>query len=187
MRGTAASARRGLVAFAIVSVIVLGYFATEAYVVPATASSASLAASLRSATQLVAVAPDAASLYQTDCVPCHGAKGEGSDIAPSLNAAGSSALIEPKVTEGGGGMPVFSNLLTEQQIQAVSDYVAQNIADPTTHGATDGEGGDVWRLYCTPCHGSIGRGGALTSEYQRAQSGSGCRSRRAHRHARGTR
>ena len=163
MRGTAASARRGLVAFAIVSLWSSSYFAVAAYLAPAPARSDSLEVSLQSAGLLTAIAPDAAGIYQDDCVPCHGSNGEGSDIAPSLKAAGFSALIEPKVSEGGGGMPVFANLLDEQQIQAVSDYVAQNVADPSTHAATDGEGSDVWRLYCTPCHGSTGRGGALTS------------------------
>jgi ubiquinol-cytochrome c reductase cytochrome c subunit len=154
MRSTAASACRGIIAFAIVSLLVLVYFATVAYLAPAPARSASLGASLHSAGLQTAIAPNAADLYQENCVPCHGSNGEGSDIAPSLKAAGSSALIEPKVSEGGGGMPVFANLMDEQQIQAVSDYVAQNVADPSTHGATDGEGSDVWRLYCTPCHGS---------------------------------
>jgi quinol---cytochrome-c reductase cytochrome c subunit len=163
MRGTAGSSCRGLVAFAIVSLVVLVYLATAAYLAPAPARSASLGASLQSAGLQTAIAPSAADLYQENCVPCHGSNGEGSDIAPSLKAAGSSALVEPKVSEGGGGMPVFADLLDEQQIQAVSDYVAQNVADPSTHGATVGEGSDVWRLYCTPCHGSIGRGGALTS------------------------
>jgi ubiquinol-cytochrome c reductase cytochrome c subunit len=163
MRGTSGSAYRGLVAFAIVSLVVLVYFATVAYLVPAPARSATLVASLQLVALQTAVAPDAAGIYQEDCLPCHGSDGEGSDIAPSLKAAGFSALVEPKVSEGGGGMPVFADLLDEQQIQAVSDYVAQNIADPNTHDATDGEGSGVWRLYCTPCHGSTGRGGALTS------------------------
>ena len=163
VRGSAASARRGLIAFAIVSLVVLAYFTTFAYLAPAPARSASPGASLQLAGLQSAVAPSTADLYQENCVPCHGKDGEGSDIAPSLKAAGDSALIEPKVTEGGGGMPVFSEILDEQQIKDVSDYVAQNVADPSTHGATAGEGSDVWRLYCTPCHGSTGRGGALTS------------------------
>lgn len=158
-----ASARGWLVALAAVSLVVLVYFVTVAYLAPSSAHSASLGASLQSAGPQMAIALSAADLYQEDCLPCHGSNGEGSDIAPSLEAAGFSALVEPKVSEGGGGMPVFANLLDEQQIQDVSDYVAQNIADPSTHGATDGEGSDVWRLYCAPCHGSTGRGGALTS------------------------
>lgn len=163
MTASASSGRRGLVAFAIISLLVLLYFAVAAYLAPAPARSDPLQNSLQSAGQPIALVVSAADTYQQDCVPCHGSNGEGSDIAPSLKAAGFSALIEPKVSEGGGGMPVFADLLDEQQIQAVSDYVAQNVADAATHDATDGEGSEVWRLYCSPCHGSTGRGGALTS------------------------
>ncbi len=163
MRASAPSGRKGLVAFAIISLAVILYIGVATFLGPAPARSDSPQVSLPSAGQRIAAVTSAADTYREDCAPCHGSNGEGSDIAPSLKAAGDSALIEPKVTEGGGGMPVFSDLLDEQQIQAVSDYVAQNVADPSTHGATDGEGSDVWRMYCTPCHGSTGRGGALTS------------------------
>jgi ubiquinol-cytochrome c reductase cytochrome c subunit len=163
MRSTTGSAYRGLVAFAIVTLLVLVYLVVAASVATPPARGASPGSSLQPVAAQTSVL-DAAVLYQENCLPCHGANGEGSDIAPSLKAAGFSVLVEPKVSEGGGGMPVFADLLDEQQIQAVSEYVAQSIADPSTHDATHGEGSDIWRQYCAPCHSSTGRGGALTSD-----------------------
>jgi ubiquinol-cytochrome c reductase cytochrome c subunit len=164
MRVWASSGRRTLVTFVVTVLILLIYSVVAACPSPAPAQGVSLqVSSLSAGQQLCIFAQGAADTYTTNCLPCHG-EGEGSDIAPSLRAAGFSELVEPKVAEGGGGMPVFADLLDEQQIQEVSDYVAQGIADPTTHDATTGEGSDVWRLYCTPCHGATGRGGALTSE-----------------------
>jgi ubiquinol-cytochrome c reductase cytochrome c subunit len=151
------------VAFAVFAWV--AYFAVLACLLPAPVQGAPLQiSSLSAGRQLHSFAPSGAETYTTNCAPCHGNDGEGSDIAPSVKAAGFPELVEPKVTEGGGGMPVFADLLDEQQIRDVSEYVAQSIADPMTHDATNGEGSDVWRLYCTPCHGATGRGGALTGE-----------------------
>jgi quinol---cytochrome-c reductase cytochrome c subunit len=51
--------------------------------------------------------------------------------------------------------------LSQQQIQLVASYVATVIADPATHTARSADGGQIFRLYCSGCHGATGRGGAM--------------------------
>jgi ubiquinol-cytochrome c reductase cytochrome c subunit len=102
-----------------------------------------------------------ADLFAGNCSGCHGAMGEGG-FGPPLKPAGFSSLVFTMVEDGGIAMPSFGGALDEQQIQLVADYVAQYIADPATHTADVAEGGQIFRLYCSGCHGSTGRGGALT-------------------------
>lgn len=68
---------------------------------------------------------DAQSLYMAKCVACHGADGK-------LGAAGAKNLAETKLSvdevkqqiiNGKGAMPPFGNQLTEDEIQAIADYV----------------------------------------------------------------
>jgi mono/diheme cytochrome c family protein len=67
------------------------------------------------------------------------------------------------VRQGGIQMPSFSDALTDEQIQAVAEYVAGTLADPASHAADVGRGGELYRLYCAGCHSATGRGGALTT------------------------
>jgi ubiquinol-cytochrome c reductase cytochrome c subunit len=148
-----------LVMCALVSVLITAGLIT--LLVPRPALGAALRAGSQPVGQQLAAA-NAAGIYTENCTPCHGADGQGSDNGPSLKAAGFAELVAPKVRVGEGGMPVFAGILTDQQIESVSDYVVQTLADPATHEASQGEGGVVFRLYCATCHGSTGRGGALT-------------------------
>jgi cytochrome c6 len=68
---------------------------------------------------------NAHSLYMTKCVACHGADGR-------LGAAGAKNLAETKLSvdevkhqiiNGKGAMPPFGNQLSEEEIQAIADYV----------------------------------------------------------------
>ncbi len=65
------------------------------------------------------------------------------------------------VTRGGIFMPAFNHALTPAQIQLVANYVAHQIADPATHAARIADGGQLFRLYCSGCHMTTGRGGAM--------------------------
>lgn len=103
-----------------------------------------------------------AEIYSALCAPCHGARGAGGS-GPSLAAAAFAGIVAPKVRVGGGGMPAFSASLTAEQVERVSSYVAEEIADAEARLATVPEGGEVYRLYCAGCHGATGRGGALTT------------------------
>ncbi len=65
------------------------------------------------------------------------------------------------VTRGGISMPAFPQL-SPAQVAAVSEFVATQIAAPAARNATVADGGEMFRLYCSGCHSSTGRGGALS-------------------------
>ena len=97
-----------------------------------------------------------------NCSGCHGPKGEGA-FGPPLAPAGFAELVGPMVEQGGIQMPAFRDALTQDQIDAVAQYVAATLADPASHEAELNRGGDLYRLYCAGCHSATGRGGALTA------------------------
>ena len=101
-------------------------------------------------------------VFLQNCSGCHGPRGEGA-FGPPLAPAGFAELVGPMVSQGGIQMPAFKDALTQQQIDAVAHYVATSIADPASHDAELGRGGDLYRLYCAGCHSATGRGGALTA------------------------
>ncbi len=101
-------------------------------------------------------------VFLQNCSGCHGPKGEGA-FGPPLAPAGFAELVGPMVTQGGIQMPSFEDALTREQIDAVAQYVATSVADPASHEARLGRGGDLYRLYCAGCHSATGRGGALTA------------------------
>ena len=100
------------------------------------------------------------SVFASQCAGCHGPNGEGG-VGPSLAAAGFADLVAPKVRAGGGGMPAFQGRLSAADIDDVSAFVAEQLADPAARTATVPDGGVAYRLYCAGCHGATGRGGAL--------------------------
>ena len=63
------------------------------------------------------------------CGGCHtlAAAGSSGQVGPNLDdAKPSSDLVVDRVTNGKGGMPSFKDRLSDAQIQAVADFVAQN-------------------------------------------------------------
>ena len=101
-----------------------------------------------------------ASLYAADCSGCHGDHGQGL-TGPSQQADAFPGLVAGMVVRGGIQMPAFRQL-TSAQVAAVSDFVATQIAAPVARTATVADGGVLFRLYCSGCHGSTGRGGAVS-------------------------
>ena len=101
-----------------------------------------------------------AALYAANCSGCHGDHGQGL-IGPSQQADAFPSLVAGMVTRGGIQMPAFPQL-TRAQVAAVSIFVATRIAAPEARTATVADGGVLYRLYCSGCHGSTGRGGAVT-------------------------
>lgn len=106
-----------------------------------------------------------AAIFAQNCAGCHGPQGQGL-ICPSLAAAGFPDLVESMVRDGGRllpglAMPPFRTSLTNAEIKAVAGYVSQELADPASHAAQVADGGEIFRLYCSGCHGAMGRGGAL--------------------------
>lgn len=77
---------------------------------------------------------EAQALYEKNCYVCHGAKGLGDGPAGKLlgtesviheleeHANDMDHLIE-EVMEGKGVMPAWEGILTEQQVQAILDYL----------------------------------------------------------------
>jgi cbb3-type cytochrome c oxidase subunit III len=66
---------------------------------------------------------------QAGCGSCHtlAAAGATGTIGPSLDESKPDvALAVDRVTNGQGGMPSFRGRLTEEQIQAVAEYVAES-------------------------------------------------------------
>ena len=64
-------------------------------------------------------------LYDKNCAGCHGANGTGG-TAPKLNTAewNNSQKVAAIVKAGAKGMPAYQNTLKEEEIKAISDYVA---------------------------------------------------------------
>jgi mono/diheme cytochrome c family protein len=72
-------------------------------------------------------------VFSEECSVCHGATGHGGNGGPDLRTmplAQSEAGAIEQVTNGGGGMPAFGGQLSEEEIENVASYVAQEI----THG-----------------------------------------------------
>ncbi len=71
-------------------------------------------------------------VFAENCSVCHGATGHGGNGGPDLTtmplAQSESGAIE-QVTNGGGGMPAFGGTLSEEEIENVAAYVAQDITE----------------------------------------------------------
>jgi cytochrome c6 len=72
---------------------------------------------------------DPQQLYVENCGNCHelaAAKTSGK-VGPSLDQLRPSPdLVRTQVENGGGGMPAFKSSLSPEEIQAISNYVADN-------------------------------------------------------------
>jgi mono/diheme cytochrome c family protein len=74
-----------------------------------------------------------AAVFGENCSTCHGATGHGGNGGPDLTTMPLAQTEEgaiQQVTNGGGGMPPFGGTLSEEEIENVAAYVAQEI----THG-----------------------------------------------------
>jgi mono/diheme cytochrome c family protein len=74
-----------------------------------------------------------AAVFGENCSTCHGATGLGGNGGPDLTTMPLAQTEEgaiQQVTNGGGGMPAFGGTLSEEEIENVAAYVAQEI----THG-----------------------------------------------------
>ena len=78
------------------------------------------------------VAKLGAVVFSENCSTCHGATGHGGNGGPDLRtmplAQTEKGAIQ-QVTNGGGGMPAFSGVLSEEEIENVAAYVAQEITE----------------------------------------------------------
>jgi mono/diheme cytochrome c family protein len=71
-------------------------------------------------------AADGKALFEKKCSICHSSSTDERRVGPSLKDEKRRAtreLILKKINEGGNGMPVFRELLTNEQKEAIADYV----------------------------------------------------------------
>ncbi|HEX4730837.1 MAG TPA: c-type cytochrome [Solirubrobacterales bacterium] len=71
-------------------------------------------------------------VFSENCSVCHGATGHGGNGGPDLRTmplAQSEKGAIQQVTNGGGGMPPFAGTLSEEEIENVAAYVAQDITE----------------------------------------------------------
>lgn len=71
---------------------------------------------------------DGALVFAQHCSGCHGPSGGGGPFAPSLAAVSDAGHVEQQVRTGGGRMPELGSRLDDEQIAAVAEYVADQIA-----------------------------------------------------------
>lgn len=115
-------------------------------------------------------------LFQANCATCHGPSAEGRDGVPSLVGVG-AASVDFQVSTG--RMPMQANgpqaqakppQFDQEQIAQLAAYVASLGPGPAIPAPeqVDPAGGDaangmaLFRTNCAMCHGSIGKGGALS-------------------------
>ena len=70
-----------------------------------------------------------ATIFKQKCASCHTLKAAGATgtIGPNLDQLMPPfAVVQQQVIKGGGAMPAFKGVLTDAQIRAVAQYVAQN-------------------------------------------------------------
>jgi cytochrome c551 len=71
-----------------------------------------------------------AMVFAENCSVCHGEDGHGGAGGPDLRTmpkAQEEATAIEQVTDGGGGMPPFGGVLSEEEIQNVAAYVVQDV------------------------------------------------------------
>jgi mono/diheme cytochrome c family protein len=76
-------------------------------------------------------AASGAQLFSSNCQSCHGVDGTGGHVGPDLqksSVAEDLAKVEKQVRNGGGAMPPFSDVLSDEEIDVLSHYVVEKIA-----------------------------------------------------------
>lgn len=91
--------------------------------------------------------PAGATLFGQHCAACHG------DIVPSAPDRDSAVKI---ISSGGAHMtmPVWGNILTQEQLDALVQYTYQS-----SKGGGTGVGEALFAENCSSCHGTFGEGG----------------------------
>lgn len=77
--------------------------------------------------EIIDNAAEGARIYRRHCASCHGSKGQGTRVGPSLQTVTDPQMVMHMVRSGKGIMPSFANRLTDTQIRAVAHYVARKL------------------------------------------------------------
>ncbi len=93
------------------------------------------------------VGPEAAALWTASCFGCHGGR---------IPTATSHAAAVAAITTGGAHetMPVWGEVLTDEQLDSLVDYV---VGVASGSGASGGK--ELYAQNCASCHGALGEGG----------------------------
>ena len=78
-----------------------------------------------------APAASGAQLFSDNCETCHGPNGAGGHVGPDLQkspVAENLARVEKQIRNGGGAMPPFKGVLSNNQIDVIAHYVVEQIA-----------------------------------------------------------
>ena len=123
-------------------------------------------------------------VYRENCAGCHGEDGRGGAASalanPVLLAIADDNVIRRTVANGvpGTPMPAFAQsaggMLTDQQVDSLVHGIRSwanpnalaGVAPPPYVAETSGDaqrGPDIYRTYCSSCHGTDGRGGSKAS------------------------
>jgi mono/diheme cytochrome c family protein len=84
---------------------------------------------------------DGEAVFTANCGSCHtlGAAGTSGSVGPNLDdLKPDAATVEAQVRNGGGGMPAFEGRLSDAEITAVSQYVAENAGKESSDGGGQG-------------------------------------------------
>lgn len=105
-------------------------------------------------------------IFSRRCAECHGDHGQGvsaivSIAGPSLLAEHDPGQVMTAVEVGPEHMPSFAWTMSVEDMRDVSQFVAQRIAVIPLTGGNLSEGGVLFRTYCSTCHRTAVRGGAL--------------------------
>jgi mono/diheme cytochrome c family protein len=96
----------------------------------ATATTATTTATAKTTTGGGRVAAGAR-LFSDNCESCHGSMGAGGHVGPNLQTSSVAEhldQVETQIRHGGGAMPPFSGVLSDQEIGTVAHYVVEQIA-----------------------------------------------------------
>jgi cbb3-type cytochrome c oxidase subunit III len=106
-----------------------------------------------------------AEIFGSVCFACHGPQGEGTEIAPALNDAVRLATFDDdwyRETIAMGrpsrGMPTWGTVLSPAQIEDLVALIGL-WREGGSVSAEEPEGGELYAVNCSVCHGSSGEGG----------------------------
>ena len=89
-----------------------------------------------------AAAADGAALFSANCASCHtlAAANASGNVGPNLDQLDIPVdAVVAQITNGGGVMPAFGGQLSEDEIQAIAQYVVDN-RDPNAEPPSGGGG-----------------------------------------------
>lgn len=109
------------------------------------------------------ITSDGRALFELRCAPCHGMNGEGV-IGPSFRDRPllTRQFVLDRVRSGPQIMSAFDvNILADEQVTLIVEYleaeiVGRDLIPPTE--AQLAEARELYRTYCTECHGVFGQG-----------------------------